>query len=550
MFSFFNRLSVSTLNLIVASIVLAILLMVGGLVGDIGFMPMVIVLTSGTALGLTAGLAKQDTEDPDNWWIGLTAAALSQIFFLSAAYAPTLFASDWAWAVDITVLVGLWVLYSFYPNWWCWRLAWALGARICGIGGAILYGGLTAMGYLHEHDAGRFWEVLCFGITGLVTAGYVFGDLIRVEIWGKIGFGHVFALLVPGDCTPVHRGGVFKFLAANCDSAPRTELTPEQFHRVMEFRRARDFDGLEQYATDEGIDYDVRWDVDLYLMELPGYWFRPIFSMIVNWLTKFDVKHSGDVDHGAGGEHLEEEAEPNQAHVKWVQATLEPIADIDVEKRDVGTGLRSPSVSVMTGVAEMFIVRPRRFFRIGKAWRHHLDNARDALVAAICAKVGPRIVACSGRSVFDLLNGFEINVGTAFGDVQERFLGVLSIADDIDRFGHALEHLGLASAPVVFKWVVPAGEVESARAAMTKAAGEAEVAGALLNARLEAIDRMLKRAGFDEQGRQEAIRQNMAAIISGDLAAIRAMFGGTFGVVPTIGGGGRGNQGGGGGNTP
>ena len=44
-------------------------------------------------------------------------------------------------------------------------------------------------------------------------------------------------------------------------------------------------------------------------------------------------------------------------------------------------------LAVMTGMDNVFIARPRRFFRVGKAWRHHLDTARDALVSAICSKV-------------------------------------------------------------------------------------------------------------------------------------------------------------------
>jgi len=177
--------------------------------------------------------------------------------------------------------------------------------------------------------------------------------------------------------------------------------------------------------------------------------------------------------------------------------------------------------------------------------------------------VGPRIIAASGHSVFDLVQGFQIQVGTAFGNVQEFFQGVPEVETDINAYGHTLEHMGIFSTPVVFKWVVPSGQVETARGEMTKAAGAAEVAAVVLHARLAVVEQMLTRLiPNDPDRRAEVMAAILPAMVLDDKNGIMNTLT-TLGVASNAAQGvanaARGNQGGGGnagsgrgggGNTP
>jgi hypothetical protein len=163
----------------------------------------------------------------------------------------------------------------------------------------------------------------------------------------------------------------------------------------------------------------------------------------------------------------------------------------------------------------------------------------------------------ASKSVFDLLQPFTVQAGTSFGTGETRFPGFPQLQAAINEYGHILDHLGLASTPVVVKFVESSGAVQAARAQMSKATGEAEMARAVLNARLGAIETVLESAGFDRDQRQEIIRSILPSLLLGDqggFAAALAQFGIAGNVVAQAnaaarGGGGQGG-GRGGGNTP
>lgn len=520
MFNLFNRVSGAPALVLILSVLGGLILMIMGMQGTIGFEWMGAVLGVGTAVSLTAAFAKSDDEDDDNWLIGLTAVGNFALVYAILTNLPDLYDSQFMWAVAIAVLAGVVILYRAYPNWWVWPIAFLMGGRVCSVGAGLLYWGLSVTRYLAVHGAGRPWEILCFIVTGVFTFAWVVGTMMYVDYKGQHGIGNLRATTMPGDGFGIHRKKALAYVVANVDNVPRTELSREQRRELRQLQRAKDYDGIVEWAVENDLELDPRWFLSLYLMELPNIWMLPIFAKIAPWNAKFDLAHSGDED---SEEHGGQETSP-----RWIHFTLRPIPDVDVVKSNVSTGQRSEPVSITTGVDEMRIVNPWHFMKFAIDWRHHLDTARDNLAAAIGALCGPATLMIAGHDVFELLEGFVVQVATAFGTGTAMFPGAPLLQRAIDAYGHIIAHLGLESTAVTIKRVTPSGAVDAARAAMTRAAGDAEVASLVLNARLQAIDAMLRGAEFSQTERAEIIRAVLPPMMLGDnggIASALAQFG-------------------------